>query len=271
MFFYLSKILWFLADPGNLLLIGLCVAAVLCFSGRGERIGRWPRIGRWVMAVTAAFALTLSVLPVGQAMLQPLEDRFPIIRKLPAKVDGVIVLGGVLNELVTSSRGQISIGGGVGRVIELASIANQYPQAKIVFTGGSGKLLTQEIKEADLIGPLFESLGIRPGRVVFENRSRNTFENAVFSRQLVKPKPGETWILITSAFHMPRAVGSFRKSGWPVTAYPAAYLLGADATLGLGFSLGGGLGAVSLGLHEWLGLVFYRLTGKTDAFFPGPN
>jgi len=270
MFFYLSKILWFLADPGNLLLIALSLSAVLCFSGRGERVGRWPRLGRGLLALTAVFALTVSVLPVGKAMLLALEDRFPIVRALPAKVDGVIVLGGVVNEVVTRSRGQISIGGGIGRLMEMASLAKQYPQAKLVFTGGSGKLLTQDIKEADVVGPLLESLGIRPGRVIFENRSRNTFENAVFGRRLVAPKPDETWVLITSAFHMPRAVGSFRKAGWRVTAYPVAYRFSADESLGLDFSLGGGISTLSTGLHEWLGLVFYRLTGKTDAFFPGP-
>lgn len=270
MFFYLSKILWFLADPGNLLLIALSLSAVLCFSGRGERLGRWPRLGRGLLALTAVFALTVSVLPVGKAMLLVLEDRFPIVRALPAKIDGVIVLGGVVNEVVTRSRGQISIGSGIGRLMGLAAIAKEYPQAKLVFTGGSGKLLSQEIKEADVVGPLLESLGIRPGRVIFENRSRNTFENAIFSRELVKPDPDETWILITSAFHMPRAVGSFREAGWRVTAYPVDFRYSAGESLGLEFSLGGGFGNLSAGLHEWLGLVFYRLTGKTDVFFPGP-
>jgi len=270
MFFYLSKILWFLADPGNLLLIALSVSAVLCFCGRGERIGRWPRLGRGLLAAAAVFALTVSVLPIGKALVVILEERFPMVRELPDKVDGVIVLGGIVNEVVTRSRGQISIGSGVGRLVEMAAIAKKYPQSKLVFTGGSGKLLTQKIKEADVVGPLLESLGIRPGRVIFENRSRNTFENAVFSRELIKPDPGETWILITSAFHMPRAVGSFREAGWRVTAYPVAFRYAAGESLGLGFSLGDGLGNLSSGLHEWLGLIFYRLTGKTDAFFPGP-
>ena len=270
MFFYLSKILWFLADPGNLLLIALSLAAVFSFSGRGERIGRRARLGRGVLGLSVLFALSISILPIGKAMLLVLEDRFPIVHTLPEKVDGVIVLGGIVDEVVTRSRGQMSIGGGVERLTELAAFAKKFPHIKLVFTGGSGKLLTQEIKEADVIGPLLESLGILPGRVIFENRSRNTFENAVFSRDLVQPSPGETWVLITSAFHMPRAVGSFRHAGWRVTPYPVDFNFSANETLALGFSFRGGIGSLSAGLHEWLGLIFYRLTGKTGSFFPSP-
>ncbi|MBT3237698.1 MAG: YdcF family protein [Rhodospirillaceae bacterium] len=271
MFFYLSKILWFLADPGNLLLIAISLATLLLYAGRGDRLSRWPRLGRGLLTTTTIIALGISILPIGKAMSLVLEDRFPVVHTPPQKVDGVIVLGGIVNEVITQSRGKISIGGGVERLTELALLSKRYPQAKLVFTGGSGKLLTQNIKEADVVGPLLESLGISSERMIYENRSRNTYENAVYSRELVEPKPGETWILITSAFHTPRAVGSFRKAGWPVVPWPVDFNMTADESLRLGFSLRGGFGSLSSGLHEWLGLIFYRLTGKTDSFFPAPS
>jgi uncharacterized SAM-binding protein YcdF (DUF218 family) len=113
-------------------------------------------------------------------------------------------------------------------------------------------------------------MGVNRARVVLESNSRNTFENAVMTRDLLKPKPGENWILITSAFHMPRAVGCFRKAGWTVIPYPVDYNLEGPRSVRWGFNFAGGLNSLSLGLHEWIGLITYRLWRRTDAMFPAP-
>lgn len=264
MFFTLSKIYWILANPANLLLILLCIGVVLLSLG-------WQRWGRRIVALVAVVWLTLAVLPVGAWMFLPLENRFSTLKNLPEKVDGIIALGGVVNQFVTKARGRVAIGGAVERLTEFADLAKRYPNAKAVYTTGSGSLTRQDIKEADVVAPLLAKLGLGQTRVIFENQSRNTFENAILSKKLVKPRAGETWVLITSAFHMPRSVGVFRKVGWDVIPYPVDFHMTGEAPDILSFNSGAGLGRFSAALHEWIGLLVYRLTSKTDEIFPGGN
>jgi len=264
MFFYLSKVFWFFADPGNVLLIMLCLGALLVFRRR-------DKLGRRLLALVAVVSFILAVVPIGRNLLIVLENRFPVVQTLPDKVDGIIVLGGVVNEVISRARGQLSIGGSVERLTEFAALSKKFPYAKLLFTSGSGKLLTQNIKEADVVGPLLASLGVDMSRVQFENQSRNTYENAVMSKQLINPSPDETWVLITSAFHMPRAVGIFRKLGWQVLPYPVDFNYKGETLYAPTFDFLGGVGYLSSAIHEWLGLVFYWLTDKTESLFPGPN
>ncbi len=264
MFFALSKILWFLVNPGNVLLILLCLGLVLLWT-------RWQRGGRRLVGFVAVVGLTLTILPVGEWLFGPLEDRFPPMNEPPARVDGIIVAGGIVNPVLTHARKQISIGGAVERLFTMAALARQYPRAKVIFTGGSGQLLHQDKKEAWAVVPLVRQLGLDPGRVIFEDQSRNTAENAAFSLPLAKPKAGETWLLVTSAFHMPRAVGSFRQVGWEVTPYPVDYITRGETDPPLQFNFAYGMGSLGGALHEYLGLFFYWLTGKTDELFPAPR
>ncbi|MBV9969593.1 MAG: YdcF family protein, partial [Xanthobacteraceae bacterium] len=136
---------------------------------------------------------------------------------------------------------------------------------------GDPGLFTRRGSEADVVPALFESLGVPPGRIMLESRSRNTAENAVYSKALAAPKPGERWLLVTSAMHMPRAIGAFREAGFPVEAYPVDYKTNGWQDLsGVIGSLSSGLRQTDTALHEWIGLVAYRLTGKSSALFPGP-
>ncbi|MBI3113874.1 MAG: YdcF family protein, partial [Rhodospirillales bacterium] len=213
MFFTLSKVLWFVADPGNLLLIALVVGVALLAT-------RWRRGGQRLLVVVAVAAVFVAVVPAGRWLVGVLEDRFPAIDEPPARVDGIVVLGGFVDPVLSAARGRAAIGGAVERLFAMAALAKRYPRAKLIFSGGSGSLIHQDKKEAHLIAPLLLELGVDPARVAFEDASRNTAENAEFSRRLADPQAGETWLLVTSASHMPRAVGCFRKAGWPVVAYP---------------------------------------------------
>ena len=264
MFFALSKIFWFLFNPGNVLLLFLVLGVLLLWT-------RWRRLGRGLVVAAAAVSLFLAVVPVGSWMLGVLEDRFPPPDELPVRVDGIVVAGGVVNPVLTKDRGQAAINGAVERLFEMAKLAERYPRAKMVFSGGSGSLLNQELKEAPLVAPLLRQLGVDPGRVIIEDQSRNTAENAVFSRRLAKPRPGETWLLITSAFHMPRTVGSFRQAGWRVTPYPVDYRTRGKGALPFRFNFIGGVASLNSALHEYLGLFFYWITGKTNELYPGPE
>ncbi len=263
MFFYASKVLWFLASPGNLVLLVLCAGVPLLWT-------RWRRAGRWLVSLAFVAAAAMAILPAGTALYVVLENRFPVVRQLPDRVDGIITLGGVVDQFVTQARGQVALGGAVERLIEFAALARRYPEARLVFTAGSGKL-RQDVKEADVLAPVLRDLGIDPARVILESRSRNTYENAVMTHALIAPRAGETWVLITSAFHMPRAVGCFRKAGWRVIPYPVDFNFRGDEHFTLSFNLARGMGLLGGALHEWLGLLFYRLSDKTDAFFPAPR
>ncbi|MEQ8195793.1 MAG: YdcF family protein [Rhodospirillales bacterium] len=261
MFFTLSKVFWMIADPGNLLVILMCLGIV-------SLVFRWRRLGRFLIGFAVLACLVIAVAPLGRSLILILEDRFPQPASLPPKVEGIITLGGFANQFVTKARGQVTFSGAVERLIELVALSRRYPEAKLVISGGSGDLFRQDVKEADVLGPALDAMGVNRARVILESDSRNTHENAVMTRQLLNPKPGENWVLITSAFHMPRAVGSFRQAGWTVIPYPVDYNLEGPESIRWGFNFYGGLGALSLGLREWIGLITYRLMGRSDAMFP---
>jgi uncharacterized SAM-binding protein YcdF (DUF218 family) len=262
MFFSLSKILWWFAAPANLLFILLTAGVLMLWT-------RWRRLGRGLATLAVLLFMAISTLPLGPWMIQQLEDRFPAPSTLPSRLDGIIVLGGVASPVLTVERGTLVVGDTIERLTEFAALARRYPQARLVFTGGTGSLTRQDIKEADVIAPFWHQIGLDDGRIEYENQSRNTYENAVLSLPLARPD--ETWVLVTSAFHMPRAVGCFRKAGWKILPYPVDYRTGKPAAPEISFSVADHLSGFEMAVHEWLGLVFYWLTGRTDSLFPGPG
>lgn len=265
MFFWLSKLLWILAEPGNLFLIALVTGVILVGTRRRQA---W---GRRILALAVLVGLAVAIVPLGTPLIAVLEDRFPRPAILPDKVDGIVVLGGVVDAAMSEARGGIAIGGAAERLIAFAQFAHRYPGARLVFTGGSGDPFRQDVREARHIAALMALMGVAPERLILEEESRNTSENAVLSKRLAHPKEGETWLLVTSAFHMPRSMGCFRRAGWPVLAYPVDYgTSGGGWVDRLGFSMVGGFGELGQALHEWLGLAFYWLSGRTDALFPAP-
>lgn len=266
MFFVLSKIGWWLVAPANLLLFGLVAGAgLLAFR-------RTARSGRRLIGLVAVAAVVIATVPIGEPAIAFLEARFPRPATLPDKVAGIIVLGGAISPVLSAHYGRPQIGGTVERLTEGAALAKRYPAARVIFTGGTGSLTHPELREAPWSLAVFRELGLAPGRVEIEPDSRNTYENAVFTRRMAAPTPGEHWILVTSALHMPRAVGCFRAAGWTgIIPYPVDYqTMGADEPVGLGFNLSGGLNALGAAEHELLGLLAYRLTGRIGTLLPKP-
>jgi len=263
MFFGLSKILWFVAAPGNVFFVLLLLSGFLMWT-------QWKRAGRRVLTILIAAGLVVAVVPVGSWIIWHLENRFPVVHTLPEQVDGIIVAGGIIDPRLSKARGQPVIGGAVERMTAASQLALFFPKARVIFSGGSGDLFNQEAKEADYVAPLFEQLGVPRRRLVFENQSRNTVENAEITLKLANPQAGENWILVTSAFHMPRAIGTFRKAGWKILAYPTDFGTYPVFKWRYGFDFVGGVSRMNHAVHEVLGLIFYRLTGKSDSFFPAP-
>jgi uncharacterized SAM-binding protein YcdF (DUF218 family) len=238
------------------------LGAVLLWLGR-------PQAGRILASVSAAGFAAVAALPVDQWLLAPLENRFP--QPPPAlAVDGIVVLGGFLDAALSADRGQPSLNAAADRLAGFVALARDHPQARLVFTGGPMPNRPDGPPEADGVRLELARLGFAVERVVFESRSRSTWENGVLAKAMVAPKPGETWLLVTSAAHIPRAVGVFRAVGWPVVAAPVGYksFLRPEARGGRGF--GERLALIDTALHEWLGLAAYRIQGRIPAIYPSP-
>lgn len=262
MSFLISKIVGALFAPATLLALVL-FAALLWQTRR-------PRLVRGLLVVAFTFVVALSLAPVGHWLLWPLETRFPAPTSAQlAHVDGIIVLGGAVNAYESTLVGQPDLNDAAERMTSFVALARRYPDAKLVWSGGSGYAWGRShgVSESVPAQALFESLGLPAARVIYERESRNTWENAVYSKAHAQPKPGETWLLVTSAWHMPRSVGIFRQVGWTVVPYPVDYL-GADPGAWGKFEAARELANASLAANEWLGLASYHLLGRTSEWLP---
>jgi uncharacterized SAM-binding protein YcdF (DUF218 family) len=153
----------------------------------------------------------------------------------------------------------------------MIALARAHPSARVAFSGGPMPNRPDGPSEADPVNALALTLGVADGRILYESRSRTTWENALLSRDLLHPMPGETWVLVTSATHMPRAIGAFRAAGWTVVADPVGYKSFADAGHRGARGFGERLALIDTATHEWLGLAYYRLRGRSSAWFPAPG
>jgi len=236
MTYYVSKVLWLMAAPTSALVLISASAALWAALGRSK----WAV---WLAAAAACGLVIAAFTPIGLVLTMLLEHRFDFSPpNSQAPPDGIIVLAG----------------SGYYGIDAVPALSRDYPEARIVFSGFSATALNK-----------FARLGGDPARVYVESRSRTTFEDALYSAALLKPKPGEKWLLVTSALHMPRAVGCFRAAGFQVQPYPVGMktegpLFALDVTGSVAFLY------LDFAGKEWIGLTAYRLMGRTDALFPGP-
>mgnify|MGYP000271131344 CR=1 FL=1 len=267
MFHALSKIVFFVVQPSSLLAIATAAGLFVALWTRHVRIG--------LRVAAAGFSALMGagLLPVGNVLLLPLETRFSTV-PAPGPRDGIaaiIMLGGFEDGWVSSARPGLAINEAAERLTEGVRLAKRLPEARLVFTGGSGTLLQREPGASLPVGRFLEEIGIAPDRIVLEGRSRNTYENATFTREFLKLAPGQRVAIVTSAYHMPRAMGVFRQVGYDAVAYPVDYRTrGADDLTRTFDRFPAGLERLDLAAKEWIGLVAYRLTGRTNALYPAP-
>jgi uncharacterized SAM-binding protein YcdF (DUF218 family) len=264
MYFILSKILGFLAIPSNLIIVFGIVGALLLRT-------RFARAGLRLVIASLLLLAIAGLSPLGNMLILPLEQRFPPWDSAGGAPDGIIVLGGAVTPDVAFARNEVALNEAAERMTATVELARRYPNARIIFSGGeSGLVYSGNESEAAL--RLFERLGLPPGRVTVEDQSRNTVENAVLTKQVAMPKPGERWLLVTSAYHQPRAVGMFRKIGFAVEAYPVDWRTrGTQDAFRLFSTVGEGLRRTDIAMREWAGLVLHWLLGNTSEVFPGPS
>src|SRR3954451_19882494 len=258
-----GKLAFILLRPSNfLLLLGLIGLAT-----------SWRRPRAWakgLLVLSLGLMLLATVLPVGIRLLALLENRFPRPAGYPEHLDGVVVLGGGVRSDITAARGTATLQDPAERELALLAFARRYPDAKVLFTGGVGRLEGDIPPETDTIRLLLREQGMPEDRVLYDDEARTTRENAIYAKQLAQPKPGERWLLVTSADHMPRSMGCFRAVGWELEPWPVDYRTTGAFELDLGARVDEGLYQLDEAGYEWLGLGDYRLAGWIPTLLPGP-
>jgi uncharacterized SAM-binding protein YcdF (DUF218 family) len=264
LFFFGSKLFWLITAP-DMLWLGLLI---LAFRLSGTL--RFRRAGRRLGAALLFLGILVVVTKPAQFVAQPLENRFPH-PDWPACVDGILMLGGGESPLISTLRGVPEMREGGPRLLAAVELLRRYPEAQLVFSGGSGDPLRPEPTEASTVKAALQQLGIDLGRVRFEDKSRNTWENEVNTMAMVDPRPEQRWVLVTSAMHMPRAVGIARKLGWAMLPWPVDYTTLPEGTIRSEGRFAKYLADFDTAAHEWLGLFAYRLSGRSAALFPAPE
>ncbi len=264
MSFELTKIIGFVALPSNLVIL-IGIAGALLLPTRFRRAG-------WVLIVMSLLLLAaIGFSPVGNALMKPLEGRFSAYDYARGEPTGIVVLGGAIDPETSAAHQSVALNEAAERIVSIAELARRYPKARIVFTGGGDDRQGSAPTEAQYAMQLFESFGVPRSRITLESKAHNTAENAEYTKALVKPKPGELWLLVTSAHHMPRAVGAFRQVGFPVMAHPVDWRVGTVDDANMPNSIADGLKRCDTAVHEWIGLFVYWLTGQSSELFPGPQ
>jgi uncharacterized SAM-binding protein YcdF (DUF218 family) len=254
--------------PSTFLTVCCILGAALLAVGHRTRLVR--RVGVRILGIGVIGFAAVFLLPVDYWLLRPLEDRFPPVTL--THIDGVVVLGGAVSETVSADRGTPSLNRDADRLVAFAALARAWPDARMVFAGGPSVASGHgRLTEAEASRQILEQLGVPSGRVLYDDKSETTWGNALNALVLARPKPGETWVLVTSASHMPRAMGAFQAAGWPkMQAWPVAWRTTKAGRRRQPQPMGTKLAAIDLAAHEWAGLADYRLKGRTDSLFPGP-
>lgn len=252
MFFIVSKIFWAVFTP--LTLVSLMVV--------GGWLARGYSGGRKVLGFGVSCLLLFGFSPVGHNLMVWWEGAYPVQTALPQKVDGIVVLGGSIDFKKSFARGQGQLNMHAPRITEMMALAKHYPRAKIILSGGNGNLTQSSYSEAIELDSLLKHIGFDTSRIIYEGTSRNTFENMQYSKDIAKPKEGEVWLLVTSAFHMKRSEAIFRSNGWDVIPYPAGYITDGVYEVIPNFEVLENMFKLQIVAKEIIGIIAYQLTGK---------
>lgn len=261
LFFFISKVIWTVIAPDTLLVL-LLVFCLLLF---------WLRADKKALILLHAVTfviLIITFLPVGKWVFYPLEKQFPRVHRLPDKIDGILMLGGPEMTTLTKYRQQVQLNHRAERYTAFLSLIKKHPDARHVFAGGSGNIGQRGFKAADVARMLLAEQGVDTQKIIFESESRNTYENALLTQQMVHPKPGENWILITTASHMPRSVGVFHQLNWQVIPFPVDYRTHHKLLFEININFAGNLRELKSGMYAWIGLAAYFFTQKTPCLLP---
>jgi len=250
-----SEALWALLQPSSLLVAAIGLALLATWL-------RWHALAASLLTLVLAFVAVVVLLPVTEWIVGPLESQVAPA-PLPERVDGIVVLGGAVEWRITAARGQLTLNDAAERVVAAAALAQRYPEARLVFTGVFADAFAQDFRaqpgERSLFyGPVFAGRDVR-----YLGAARSTFEDAIVALAEATPTAGETWLLVTSAMHMPRALATFRTQGWTtITPYPVDYRSTGEAAPGIDWDVAGTLADLDRAVREWGAIEVYRRTGR---------
>ena len=252
MFFFISKIFWAFAQP--LTFLGLIFLIGLIFRHRV-----W---GRTLLQSGAVIFILCGFLPIGPLIIRSLESRAVIPDQLPNKIDGIIVLGGAVNAESSSVLKQPQLNEWSERIFEMMRLSRTFPQAKVIYAGGAGSLHGQGYDESGIVRDMLKDINFPIQNFVFENKSRTTYENIINAKVLASPQPGDNWVLITSAFHIPRSKAVFLKQGWNVISYPAGFIENGSIEPWQFIDVSGNYWKLNVAAKEIMGIIAYKLSGR---------
>jgi len=260
MSFYFSKILWLIFNPFNVFIFNIFLTIILFYSG-------FKKLSKYIFLINFIFILLISFFPIGNYLIHKIEKEYHSFKIVPAHVDGILILGGATNPLMFKEYGQTSLNGSAERLVESVEIIKKFKKAKVIFSGGSGVLNRPDLGHSQAAKYFYEKIGLDTNRIIFEDNSRNTYENILFSKKIANPKFNEKWILITSASHMKRALLIAENQNWNITPYAVDFKTIKKFNTKLNFQLLSNLNLFNEASHEWLGLISYYLMGRTSKIF----
>jgi len=182
----------------------------------------------------------------------------------PDKIDGILILGGATNPYLSAEFNQIQFNSSAERLVESITLIKKYTDAKIIFSGGAGYINKPTMDHAKVAKQFYAQIGLDTNKIIFENKSRNTYENILFSKYIVNPKKNESWIVITSAFHMNRAMFIGEKINWKLTPYAVDFTQSKKIKFIPNINILNNLNAIQAGSREWIGLIAYYFMGRTS-------
>ena len=259
MTFFLSKFLWQLFNPFNLFLIIILIAVLLRFFS-------FRKISNFLFFILFFLFLITGVLPTGSYLNYLLEKDYHY-SNIPENIDGILILSGATNPLLSKEHDQVNLNSSAERLTESVHLIKKYPNAKIVFSGGSGSLINPDLSHATVANKFYLNMGLDTSNFIFEKTSRNTYENIIFSKKIVNPQKNEKWIVITSAFHMKRSIGIAEKADWNLIPYPTDFYKLKNFSWNLSFNFLENLYEFKKASHEWLGLISYYFMNRTSKVF----
>jgi len=257
MSFYLSKILWLVINPFNILILLQFIIIFFLYIKKNK-------LNYFLIPIFFTLLFCFGVLPLGKFLIYNLEKNYHNSFVFPDKVDGILILGGATNPFLSDEFNQINLNGSAERLIESITLINKYRYAKVIFSGGSGYINDPEMDHARIAKQFFIKMGINTNKIFFENQSRNTYENILFSKKIAKPKNEENWIVITSAFHMNRAIFIGEKIDWILKPYAVDFTQSKKLRFKPSLKILNNLNQIQKGSHEWIGLIAYYLMGRTS-------
>lgn len=258
-FLIASKAVWVLIRPETLLVLFFALPLACLWRGRNLAASQF-------LMSALSITILIGVFPVGSFLINPLERAYPA-NPMITQPAGILVLGGAedIAPEYAGSTAQVNDAG--DRLIAAMQLSRQFPEAVVLYSGGKVALTPVDQGTFEVGPDILRQLGLPDDRLIVEGRSRTTAENATLSRAMAPDGTGP-WILVTSAFHMPRAVGSFCAAGWRnLVPYPTDYR-GGTIWDQIGWNLAENLADLNIGVKEWVGLLAYRLTGRTESFLP---